>query len=100
VKSEIDERKMSKSKIPVRDLTPMFQVPSMDRESGHRSRRDRQATFSANFSAADRSKSHERHHRSNEKVKDLRNLVRKSIRGTQSDLFSLLIDFPKLFLCS
>lgn len=72
---------MSKSKIPVRDLTPMFHVqkqfPTTDRE-GHRSRKER-TSFSANFNASDRSKSLERHHhqRSNEKIKDLRNLVRK-----------------------
>lgn len=66
----------AKSKIPVRDLTPMFhQVPSMDKAEGHRSRKDRTTTFSANFSASDRSKSLERHQRSNEKIKDLRNLV-------------------------
>lgn len=73
---------MSKSKIPVRDLTPMFQVqkqvPTTDRD-GHRSRKDRTSTFSANFNVSDRSKSLERHQhqRSNEKTKDLRNLVRK-----------------------
>lgn len=65
---------MSKSKIPVRDLTPMFhQIPSMDKE-GHRSRKDK-TTFSANFGASDRSRSLERHQRSNDKIKDLRNLV-------------------------
>lgn len=72
---------MFKSKIPVRDLTPIFQqmprqVPTTDKET-HRSRRDRTSTFSANFNAADRSKSLERHQRSKEKIKDLRNLVRK-----------------------
>ena len=85
---------MSKSKIPVRDLTPMFhqqcqkQVPTRDRE-GHRSRRDRTSTFSANFNASDRSKSLERHQhqRSNEKIKDLRNLVRK---------FSFIVQMCKL----
>lgn len=65
---------MSKSKIPVRDLTPMFhQIPSMDKE-GHRSRKDK-TTFSGIFGASDRSRSLERHQRSNDKIKDLRNLV-------------------------
>lgn len=68
-----------KSKIPVRDLTPMFrQVPSSDKEH-HRSRKDKLPSFSANFSASERSRSaSDRHqHRSNDKIKDLRNLVRK-----------------------
>lgn len=65
---------MSKSKIPVRDLAPMFQqVPTKDT---HRSRRDKQhSTFSDNFVTSDRSKSLERNQRSNDKIKDLRNLV-------------------------
>lgn len=76
---------MSKSKIPVRDLTPMFyQVPTKD---SHRSRREKQSTFSDNFVASDRSKSHERDQRSNDKVKDLRNLV------SQSNFFPEVIYF-------
>lgn len=80
---------MSKSKIPVRDLTPMFhQAPSTDKD-GHRSRKDKTASFSANF-GPDRSRSLERHHRSNDKIKDLRNLVRANaslLQEVASDLF-------------
>ena len=80
---------MSKSKIPVRDLTPMFhQVAPKD--EGHRSRRDKseKTSFSANF-GSDRSKSLERNQRSNEKVKDLRNLVSENSRFGKFFFFTL-----------
>lgn len=98
-KVKVRAHMMSKSKIPVRDLTPMFhQTPAMDKES-HRSRRDKISSFSANFTP-DRSKSLERHQRSNEKVKDMRNLVRQNIFFVGKLLCSFSIDFPEVLFLS
>lgn len=73
---------LSKSKIPVRDLSKsMFNNqhnPTM--EHSRRSRRDNLVTFAANFNprsqASERSKSLERNQRSNEKNKELRYWVK------------------------
>jgi hypothetical protein len=82
-----------KSKIPVRDLTPMFrQIPSTDKEhSRSRKDKDKLTSFSANFSASERSRSASDRHqtRANDKIKDLRNLVRNEnlLGNLRSDLF-------------
>lgn len=69
------------TKIPVRDITSMFRNESMDHREVRSARKDRKSSYSANFQAeqASRSKSLERNlNLSNDKVKDLRNLVRKN----------------------
>lgn len=67
----------STSKIPVRDLTPMFNTM----ENANRSRRE---TFSASFnppqsvvaSTETKNKNQEKIHKFNDKIKDLKHLVR------------------------
>jgi hypothetical protein len=92
-----------KSRIPVRDLTPMFrQVPSSDKDH-HRSRKDKLTSFSANFSASERSRSvSDRHQRSNDKIKELRNLVRieELLGNLQSDLFPSISQKQKFFIAN